>query len=359
MPISIPLPIAKGGTGQAATADGAFAAGSGCVASSIESIAVGVNNTSSGEGCSAIGVGNQAITDVDSAIGFVNIASGNYSSAFGCENKSSSFYSSAFGFQNWAYGTRSNAFGYGCYGGGASSSAFGYFAKTTVANTSEFGYWSGPSTRNGAIRTDSTGMAALTYSASSTQLADGGATAGNEAVGTLPRGMAALRHDGDGQTFLDINDAGAVETKNLTAAFGQATSGAGSVAIAVSGTYYKLTTAATLDSANSSYMELDSSQITLKNTSGYTRRFFVTAYINASSNNQKTMIGLRIGKNGTSYAGSEARGFSDDTAHPVGITSNFIVSLADDDYADIYVTNHTDTDTVTINAARISAHSID
>ncbi len=71
------------------------------------------------------------------------------------------------------------------------------------------------------------------------------------------------------------------------------------------------------------------------------------------------MIGLRIGKNGTSYAGSESRGFSDDTAHPVGVTSNFIVSLADDEYADIYVANHSDTDTVTINAARISAHSID
>jgi len=214
MPISIPLPIAKGGTGQAATGSDAFAAGVGCVASNTESIAVGVNNTSLGEGCSAIGVGNQAITDVDSAIGFVNIASGNYSSAFGCENKSSSFYSSAFGFQNWAYGTRSSAFGYGCYGGGTSSSAFGYFAKTNVANTSEFGYWSGPSTRNGAIRTDSTGIAAVTYSASSTQLTDGGATAGNEAVGTLPRGMVALRVTSN-ELFADYNISGSVSSNLL------------------------------------------------------------------------------------------------------------------------------------------------
>jgi hypothetical protein len=214
MPISIPLPIAKGGTGQAATGGDAFAAGVNCVASSVESIAVGVNNTSSGEGCSAIGVGNQATTDIDSAFGFINIASGNYSSAFGCENKSSGFYSSAFGFQNWAYGTRSNAFGYGCYGGGASSSAFGYFAKTTVANTSEFGYWSGPSTRNGAIRTDSTGVAAVTYSTSSTQLTDGGATAGSEAVGTLPRGMAALRVTSN-ELFADYNVSGSVSSNLL------------------------------------------------------------------------------------------------------------------------------------------------
>jgi hypothetical protein len=71
------------------------------------------------------------------------------------------------------------------------------------------------------------------------------------------------------------------------------------------------------------------------------------------------MIGLRIGKNGTSYADSEARSFSDDTAHPVGITTSYIVSMNDNDYADIYVSNHTDTDTVTINAARILSHSID
>ena len=360
MPISVPLPIAKGGTGQAATGEDAFAAGAGNNASAYGCVAVGSFNSATGpDFCSAVGSGNAASADQDSAFGNANTANGGASSAFGFTNNSTANESSAFGSRNWAYGIRSNAFGYGCYGGGTNSSAFGYFTKTNVANTAEFGYWTGPSTRAGSLRTDSTGTAALTYSTSSTALTDGGATAGSEAVGTLPRGMCAIRHDGDGQTFLDVNDAGVVETKNITSIFGQATSGAGSVAIAVSGTYYKLTTAATLDSGNTSHMALNSGQITLQNTSGYTRRFYVTAYINASSNNQKTMIGLRIGKNGTSYAGSEARGFSDDTNHPVGITSSFIVSLDDDDYADIYVTNHTDTDTVTINAARIIAHSID
>lgn len=303
MPISIPLPIAKGGTGQAATGTDAFSAGTS------------------------------------------NTATGNTSSAVG-------------GY-NFSAGSFSNAFGYGCYGGGTNTSAFGYFVQSPVSNTAEFGYWPNQSSRGGAIRTDSSGTAALTYSTSSTTLTDGGATAGSEAAGTLPRGMYAMRHDGDGQTFMDVNDAGVIETKNITSIFGQAASGAGSVAIAVSGTYYKLTTAATLDSGNTSHMALNAGQITLQNTSGYTRRFLVTAYINASSNNQKTMIGLRIGKNGTSYADSEARSFSDDTSHPVGITTSYIVSMNDNEYADIYVSNHTDTDTVTINSARILAHSID
>jgi len=359
MPISVPLPIAKGGTGQAATGANAFAAGTDLISSGEESVTIGTANEATSSQSIAIGSGNYSYASQSSAIGNFNATNGNNSSAFGFSNISSSNESVSFGSLNWAYGTRSNAFGYGCYGGGSNSSAFGYFTKTNIANTAEFGYWSGPSTRNGSLRTDSTGTAALTYNTSSTALTDGGATAGSEAAGTLPRGMCAIRHDGNGQTFLDVNDAGVVETKNITAVFGQVTSTGGLVDIALKDIYVKLTASGTLDTENTSNMTLDSGQTTLKNTSGYTRRFLITAYINASSNNQKKMIGLRIGKNGTSYAGSEARDFSDDTDHPAGITSTFIVSLANNEYADLYIANHTDGLDVTVNAARITATSID
>lgn len=359
MPISIPLPIAKGGTGQAAAGLNAFAAGFGNSAQDEGCVAVGYGNFASSDFASAVGVNNTANNDKDCAFGRNNMAVGAVSTAFGFGNTSSNGESSSFGIYNWAYGTRSIAFGYGCYGGGENSSAFGYFTKTNVANTAEFGYWPSTTTRGGSVRTDSTGTTAFTYNTSSTALTDGGATAGSEAVGTLPRGMCAIRHDGNGQTFFDVNDEGVIETKNITSVFGQVTSTGGLVDIVTQDTYVKLTATGTLDSGNSSNMTLDSGQITLKNTSGYTRRFLVTAYINASSNNSKTMIGLRIGKNGTSYAGSESRTFSDDDLHPAGITSTYIVSLANNEYADIYVANHSDTDDITVNAARITASSID
>lgn len=304
MPIAIPLPIAKGGTGQAATGTDAFSAGTS------------------------------------------NTATGNTSCAVG-------------GY-NFSAGSFSNAFGYGCYGGGTNTSAFGYFVQSPVSNTAEFGYWPNQSSRGGAIRTDSSGMAALTYNTSSTTLTDGGATAGSEAAGTLPRGMCAVRHDGNGQTFLDVNDAGVVETKNISSVYGQATAGTGTVTIGAAGTYVQLTTAGTLDSGNTSNMALNSGQITLQNTSGYTRKFLVNAYIGTyATNASKTTIGLQIGKNGTPLTGSDARAFTDSDVHPAGITTSFIVTLDDDEYADIYVANHTDTDELTVSFARITAHSID
>lgn len=227
MPISIPLPIAKGGTGQAATGSDAFSAGVNNTASSTECVAVGVNNSSIVEGSSCVGLGNNCSNSDSNAFGRINLISGEAAQAFGNENQSSGYRSNSFGIFNWAYGTHSNAFGYGCYGGGTNSSAFGYFTKTNVANTAEFGYWTGPSTRAGSIRTDSSGMAALTYNTSSTALTDGGATAGSEAAGTLPRGMVGFRVT-SGELFSDYNVSGSV-TSNLLAR-------SGSTALGYSGT---------------------------------------------------------------------------------------------------------------------------
>lgn len=213
MPISIPLPIAKGGTGQAASGQDAFAAGIDSTASATGSLSIGYTNIASGTSSSAMGYTNTSSGTFSQSFGFSNSATGSASLAVGYINQAG-FNGNAVGRSNWAYGSRSNAFGYGCYGGGTNSSAFGYFAQTNVANTSEFGYWSGPSTRNGAIRTDSTGVAAVTYSTSSTQLTDGGTTAGNEAVGTLPRGMVALRVTSN-ELFADYNVSGSVSSNLL------------------------------------------------------------------------------------------------------------------------------------------------
>ncbi len=56
-------------------------------------------------------------------------------------------------------------------------------------------------------------MAALPVVNSATEPSDGGATAGSEAAGALPRGMWSIRRNGL-SFILDYNDAGTV--KNLT-----------------------------------------------------------------------------------------------------------------------------------------------
>lgn len=227
MPISVPLPIAKGGTGQAATGFEAFAAGVLSTATGDNSLSIGYSNNAQSSESLAVGALNTTSDDQTTAVGYGNSASIILASAIGASNQASEASSSAFGFSNWAYGTRSNAFGYGCYGGGTNSSAFGYYTKTNVANTAEFGYWTGPSTRAGSIRTDSSGMAALTYNTSSTALTDGGATAGSEAAGTIPRGMLGFRVT-SGELFSDYNISGSV-TSNLLAR-------SGSTALGYSGT---------------------------------------------------------------------------------------------------------------------------
>lgn len=218
MPISVPLPIAKGGTGEVAAGSGAFSAGVSNTASASNALALGYSNTASAISASAAGYLNTSSATFSQSFGFSNTASGSASLAVGYINQATGLNGNAVGRSNWAYGSRSNAFGYGCYGGGTNSSAFGYFTNTNVANTAEFGYWVGPSTRAGAIRTDSSGTAALTYNTSSTALTDGGATAGSEAAGTLPRGMVGFRVT-SGQLFSDYNVGGSV-TSNLLARSG-------------------------------------------------------------------------------------------------------------------------------------------
>jgi hypothetical protein len=230
MAIAIPLPIAKGGTGQAAAGIDAFAAGVlssadgaasvaiGVInaANGLDSTAIGVGNISSQEGGSAIGRSNLAIGEYSSASGFQNTAFASSSSAFGNENYGGGTRSSAFGYDNTVAttGTNSSAFGYGTNVSGANSSAFGYYPKTTVSNTFEAGYWPNTSTRGGGLRADSSGMAALTTASGAAPLGDGGATAGSEAVGALPRGMVALRV-ASGELFADYNVSGSVASNLL------------------------------------------------------------------------------------------------------------------------------------------------
>jgi hypothetical protein len=319
MAIAIPLPIAKGGTGQAAAGIDAFSAGVGVVASGNQSSAVGYNSLASEESTSSFGVFNNS------------------------------------------YGNNCSSFGYANSSSGSNSSAFGYFVRTTANNTAEFGYWSSPSVRGGSIRTDSSGMAALTTASGGTPLADGGTTAGAEVAGTLPRGSIAFRKSGD-NVFLDYNNAGVVKSHGINIVYGQAsritTGTVPSAGAFTQGVYQSVQNAATLDSATAAGIELGTGDFSLKNISGTTRVFNVSAGLEIVHSGGTLLYGIKLAKNGTPIDQSEMQENVSNN-NPGYLSTEWMVSLADGDEVSPYMACVNGTAAITLNRARIIATSVD
>jgi hypothetical protein len=388
MAIAIPLPIAKGGTGQAATGSEAFAAGVGSTASEEGCVAVGYQNTASTEFGVAVGIGNTANSDADVALGRGNQAIGGVSQAIGRDNIASGVGSNSFGSLNTAFAGSSSAFGNDCYGGGtrssafgydntvattgtnssafgyganvsgANSSAFGYYPKTTVNNTFEVGYWPNASTRGGGLRADSSGMAALTTASGATPLGDGGATAGSEAVGALPRGAVAFRASGD-DVFVDYNNAGSIKTGAITSIRGQVSKMDSGTISGLTQDVYKTTgLTATLDSSTASGIVLGTTDtFAIKNTSGETRVVKVFASMDASAGSNQ-LLGVRLAKNGTSIAETECRS-NTSSNNFAKLVTNWMVSLANNDEIALFVANHSGTTNISFQRGRIVAISVD
>lgn len=198
------------------TASGTYSGAFGTLntASSFRGSAIGHRNTASGQyEASAIGYRNTASGQYEaSAIGHRNTASGYAnSSAFGNGNTASGFSSIAMGYANISSGSFSTAVGTGTTASGEYSSVFGRRAKTTQLGSTEIGYWSSSTTRSGAIRLHSDGQHAVTIRDSVLAPTDGGATAGSETNGTLPRGMFTLQKNGN-LVALFFNDAGTIKS---------------------------------------------------------------------------------------------------------------------------------------------------
>jgi hypothetical protein len=388
MAIAIPLPIAKGGTGQAATGSDAFAAGFESTASGVGATSVGTNNTASGAGSSSIGTLNTANSSLSNSIGYNNTASGSGATAIGYSNLAIGGQSIAFGRSNTSFASSSSAFGINCYGGGtrssafgydntvattgtnssafgygtnvsgANSSAFGYYPKTTVNNTFEVGYWPNASTRGGGLRADSSGMAALTTASGATPLGDGGATAGSEAVGALPRGAVAFRASGD-DVFVDYNNAGSIKTGAITSIRGQVSKMDSGTISGLTQDVYKTTgLTATLDSSTASGIVLGTTDtFAIKNTSGETRVVKVFASMDASAGSNQ-LLGVRLAKNGTSIAETECRS-NTSSNNFAKLVTNWMVSLANNDEIALFVANHSGTTNISFQRGRIVAISVD
>jgi len=114
--------------------------------------------------------------------------------------------------------------------------------------------------------------------------------------------------------------------------------------IGVAGTYYKTSGSTTLSSgATDADMPADNR---LRYLGDIDCIFHVTAnvtFTTAAGANKDVRV--RIAKNGTSDAASEARTLSNGT-DPACLTLGFLVALATNDYLEIFVTNATDTNDV-------------
>ena len=129
----------------------------------------------------------------------------------------------------------------------------------------------------------------------------------------------------------------------------------GTIAIATAGTYQSTGLTATFDSSTDYQVVLGTTDtFGLKNDSGATKLFQVMASMDASAGNNQT-LGIKLAKNGTPINESECRAFTGSNAQVAKLICFWMVELADGDEVAMYVTNHSDTTSISFQRGRISA----
>ena len=129
----------------------------------------------------------------------------------------------------------------------------------------------------------------------------------------------------------------------------------GTIAVSVAGTYQSTGLTATFDSASDYQMVLGTTDtFGLKNDSGATKLFQVMASMDASAGNNHT-LGISLAKNGAVISQSECRAFTGSNSQITKLFCFWMVELADGDEVAMFVTNHTDTTSISFQRGRISA----
>ena len=211
---SITIQPSRSSASQVGSGSNSIVIGSGSAASGYFSTATGANATASGDGSTAVGYFSIASGTPSTAVGYNSTAVGSNSTATGAYATAGGDGSTAVGYFSTANGAYSTASGYSVTASGSNSTAIGRYAKTTTANSTEIGYWSNSATRAGAIRIHGDGQSAFTIRDSASAPTDGGATAGSEANGTLPRGMFTIQKNGTAVS-LYYNNAGTIQSLSL------------------------------------------------------------------------------------------------------------------------------------------------
>jgi len=134
------------------------------------------------------------------------------------------------------------------------------------------------------------------------------------------------------------------------------------VTVSAPATYYPLTNAGTLDTAVSTNMTLGAtSTFSIRNTSGVTRVFRIYASVDATASNDDILgIMLYAGVAGSLSARveTECRAFTNAVNDPAKLVTSWMISLANNEEVAVYVANHSATQDITAQRARLIAEAI-
>lgn len=187
---------------------------------------------------------------------------------------------------------------------------------------------------------------ATAYDAIKMDVTDNASAAGSDLLDLQVGSSSKLRVRKDGQIF------------SSAATYGQAYRATSStISISSIGAYVPTGLVFTLDSIGNQVTLGTTDKGALKNVSGQTitARVFAS-YDGHAGNNQQ--LGLQLAKNGSLVTGSECRAFASSSAAIAKLACTWFVELANNDEVSLYAANHTATDDIQMQRARIQIESI-
>lgn len=105
----------------------------------------------------------------------------------------------------------------------------------------------------------------------------------------------------------------------------------------------------------SSYALYNNSVVFVRQLSDFPAAVLVTCSFSASTGNNNQTLGARIAKNGSTIAGSESEVRQNTASQAAGGVAKSIVSFATNDYIELFVTNKTATNAVTVEYMNLTA----
>jgi hypothetical protein len=183
-------------------------------------------------------------------------------------------------------------------------------------------------------------------------------TSGRVGIGTAPDATVGLKLDSTGVKFNDgtIQTTAAITTTAIRGQVSKMTSG--TITIATAGTYQSTGLTATLDATTAVGMTLGTTDLfAVKNTSAATRVLKIYSSMDASSANNE-ILGIRMAKNGTSIPETECR--NNTGSHNFAkLITNWMITMAPNDEVALFVANHSSTNSISLQRARVTASFAD
>ncbi|AKA60273.1 tail fiber protein [Verrucomicrobia phage P8625] len=310
------------------------------------SVSEGSDTTASGSESHAEGSRTTASGTASHAEGFLTTASGTRSHAEGSGTTANGTASHAEGFLTTASGTGSHAEGSGTTANGTASHAEGL-------NTTASGDYSSATGRRGKAIHDGARVEADSQDADVSSTTTDQFTARFQNGYEFKGGLAAFE---GGASFGDATTQATTRSNLGVTIYGQLYfSASAATTIAAAGTYVKLAGTTTSDSLNGITMPQNNR---LQNNSGTTRVFQAMARTDIVDGSGNKAIAIKLAKNGILINPTESNG---ETTNNVAAhaTINWIVSLADGEYVEIWATNNSDTSSITAQHGHLFLKAID